>query len=291
MRSNTPCGRMSILKWAILFILGIITSFILYGLSSGVNMAIRPVLGQMPAMIGCCAAMLGIYYLCVRVFEKRSASEISLKKVIPDTAKGLGVGVLYFISIIIVMSLLGVYRITSFQFDLEGQLKAFFMFMMVAVGEEFIFRAILFRTIDERFGFWWAIAISALVFGLVHISNDNATWWSSLAIALEAGIMLALAYKYTNTLWFPIGIHWAWNYTQGNILGFAVSGTDAGTTLFSSTVSGPDILSGGDFGAEASLIAVIIGLAISVFFYLEIKKRESDVVEIPAVEKEESNES
>lgn len=282
---------MSVLKWIALFILGLIVSFVLYGLSSGFSQLIRPAAWNALAMVGCSAIMLGVYYLANRIFEGRSPEEISLKKLIPDTAKGLGLGVIYFMAIILVMLILGLYKIDSTQFYLAGQVKALFLFLVVAVGEEFIFRAVIFRTIDQRFGFWWAIVVSALVFGFVHIMNDNATWWSSIAIALEAGIMLGLAYKYTNTLWFPIGIHWAWNYTQGNVLGFAVSGTDAGTTIFSSSVSGPDILTGGAFGAEASIIAVIIGLAISAFFFMEIRKRgDLNACRIPAAAEESATE-
>jgi hypothetical protein len=83
---------------------------------------------------------------------------------------------------------------------------------------------------------------------------------------VEAGLLLGAAYKYSGTLWLPIGIHWAWNFTQGNIFGFEVSGKDLGASLLKSTVSGPDWLTGGAFGAEASVIPVLLGLILSAWY-------------------------
>jgi hypothetical protein len=119
--------------------------------------------------------------------------------------------------------------------------------------------------VEESLGSWLALAISALIFGLLHLANPNATLWGGIAIAIEAGVMLAAAYMYTRRLWLPIGIHFAWNFTQGAIFGVAVSGNEA-KGLLQSTLSGPSLLSGGDFGAEASIFAVLICLAAGIYF-------------------------
>ena len=108
--------------------------------------------------------------------------------------------------------------------------------------------------------------MSTLLFGVMHIGNDNATCWSAMAIAIEAGRLLGAAYKWSGTLWVPIGIHWAWNYTQGNIFGLAVSGTYAGETLLTTAVNGPDIITGGAFGPEASIISVLLGTFFTIVF-------------------------
>ena len=150
------------------------------------------------------------------------------------------------------------------------------MFLAVAVGEEILCRGVIFRWIDERWGVWAALVVSALIFGWGHISNDNATWWSSLAISIEAGLLLGAAYKWSGSLWVPIGIHWAWNYTQGNIFGLAVSGNGAGDTIFATTVNGPDIITGGAFGPEASIIAVILGTLYTIVFLRNRYRRFSD---------------
>ena len=150
---------------------------------------------------------------------------------------------------------------------------AFFMFLMVAVGEEIIFRGVLFRWIDEKWGFAVALIVSSLLFGLMHIFQPGATMWSSIAIAVEAGLLLGAAYKYSGTIWLPIGIHWGWTFFQGNIFGFAVSGGDAGSSLIQSSVQGPVILTGGAFGAEASVIAMVLGVLLSVWFIVKVAKR------------------
>ena len=142
----------------------------------------------------------------------------------------------------------------------------FMLFLAVAVGEEMIFRGVIFRWLDERWNTWVALLISAILFGWMHISNENATWWSSLAIAIEAGLLLGAAYKWSGTLWVPIGIHWAWNYVQGNVFGLAVSGMKVGDTILETNVNGPDIITGGAFGPEASIIAVILGTLITIVF-------------------------
>ena len=95
------------------------------------------------------------------------------------------------------------------------------------------------------------------MFGLAHVLNPGATWFSSFAIAVEAGLLLGGAYMLTRSLWMPIGLHAAWNFTQGAIFGVPVSGNPTQGLLLA-RLSGPNILSGGDFGLEASIIALIM---------------------------------
>jgi membrane protease YdiL (CAAX protease family) len=107
----------------------------------------------------------------------------------------------------------------------------------------------------------------------VHITNPGGTLWASIAIAIEAGLLLGAAYKWSGTLWLPIGIHWAWNFAQGNIFGFAVSGNQAGDSIIVSQVDGPAWLTGGAFGAEASVIAVVVGALASAWFIWQVSRR------------------
>ena len=141
------------------------------------------------------------------------------------------------------------------------------------MGEEIVFRGVLFRWIDEKWGFPWALMVSGLVFGLVHWTNPGGTLWAGIAIAIEAGLLLGAAYKWSGTLWFPIGIHWAWNFSQGNLFGFKVSGQDAGVSLIQAQIEGPDWMTGGVFGAEASVIAVVVGAVVSAWFIYRIYNR------------------
>ncbi len=173
------------------------------------------------------------------------------------------------------MMVCGVYKFVSVNTrNIDLIIESLLFFLTVAVGEEILFRGIMFRWIDEKWGFTVALVVSSLLFGIMHIFQPGASWWSSIAIALEAGLLLGAAYKYSETLWLPIGIHWGWNFFQGNIFGIEVSGSDAGESLFIPEISGPDILTGGDFGAEASIIAFGLGLLLSIWFIIKVIKRK-----------------
>ncbi len=119
--------------------------------------------------------------------------------------------------------------------------------------------------VEDGLGTWVALAISAALFGLGHLANPNATVWSSIAIAIEAGLLLGMAYAWTRSLWFCMGVHAAWNFTQGPLLGIPVSGFEL-KGLLVSTTQGPTLLSGGEFGAEASILTVIVCVSVAGYF-------------------------
>jgi hypothetical protein len=105
--------------------------------------------------------------------------------------------------------------------------------------------------------------VSAALFGLLHALNPGATMTSTVAIALEAGVLLAAAYALTRNLWFPIGLHLGWNFTEGGIFGASISGGAAGKGIFSVSLAGPDLITGGKFGPEASMVAIAVCLALA----------------------------
>ena len=221
---------------------------------------------NIPIFLITAVVLLLLYNLLIRYVEANDACKIAPRKDISSIGNGLFIGFSYFIIVTVTMSLCGYYHIKSIQFDWEKQLFSFTLFFLVAVSEEIFFRGILFRMINRRWNIWAALVISALIFGGLHIFNNNATLWSSIAIAIEAGSLLGAAYAYSKNIWLPIGIHWIWNYTQGNILGFPVSGEDNVTSIITPEISGPQWLTGGSFGAEASVISAVIGLLISLWF-------------------------
>lgn len=262
---------MPVWKWVLLLIASFVLALVMY---AGAQMA-----GDVSSIDGVkwiiamavSAAMIALYAVFVQWFEKHPARDIPRSKLVGDTAKGLAVGAGFMAAVVLVMMAFGLYRITGAGTDRPlAIISAFFLFLYVGVGEEILFRGVLFRWIDEKWGFVAALTVSALLFGAMHYGQPGATWWSSLAIAIEAGLLLGAAYKYSGTLWLPIGIHWAWNFVQGNVFGFQVSGGDAGKSLLQATVNGPDCLTGGAFGAEASIITVILGLGLSVWYLWRI---------------------
>ena len=262
----------------IIFVIGGIILFIIYStiLSLGIYTASESdsYLINIPIFLITAVVLLLLYNLLIRYVEANDACKIAPRKDISSIGNGLFIGFSYFIIVTVTMSLCGYYHIKSIQFDWEKQLFSFTLFFLVAVSEEIFFRGILFRMINRRWNLWAALVISALIFGGLHIFNDNATLWSSIAIAIEAGSLLGAAYAYSKNLWLPIGIHWIWNYTQGNILGFPVSGGDNVTSVITPEISGPQWFTGGSFGAEASVIAAVIGLLISFWFIRKIRQQE-----------------
>lgn len=269
-RTDTPFW-----KWLLLFIGGCLLFTFVYGFSS-----IPSVLGDTYGMplwlqafmcVATSAFVLVMYALWWKWTEKRRAADLPMRRLAADTGLGFGIGLLFFIVVTGVIALLGGYRVGSVHWDWNCLISSLFMFLVVAIGEEVLFRGIVFRMIDDRWGTLVALVVSALIFGFVHITNDNATVWSSLAIAVEAGLLLGAAYKWSGTLWLPIGIHWSWNYFQGPVFGFAVSGNDT-TSLIQPVIQGSDWLTGGSFGAEASIPAFVLGLALAIVLLLFRKR-------------------
>ncbi len=265
--------EMPVWKWVLLFILSLFLSLLLYWIGGIASFAPSGWLQWLFNLLTA-AAMLGLYAVFVHWFEGLWPKDLPLGKACPHTAAGMGIGLGYFVVVVGIMMAAGCYRAVGFGAGAREILDAFFMFLVVGVGEEMVFRGVLFRWIDEKWGFVPALVVSALVFGLVHITNDNATWWSSLAIAIEAGLLLGTAYKWSGTLWLPIGIHWSWNFSQGNVFGFEVSGNEAGPSLIHAQVEGPEWITGGAFGAEASVVAVVVGVLASAWFIWRIVRRK-----------------
>ena len=140
------------------------------------------------------------------------------------------------------------------------------------VFEEIIARGLVFRLLEQWLGTWTALALSSLLFGFLHMLNPHATVLAAAAISIEAGLLLGALYLLTRRLWMAIGLHMAWNFTQGGVYGVAVSGLETPGLLFN-TMQGPAILTGGAFGAEASLPAVIICTSLGLWvLYLAHRK-------------------
>ena len=256
-------------KWLLLFIAGFILFLLAYGVAS-IPTALDEEVG-MPLWLQAClcmltsAGVLGLYALWWKWTEQCRVGDLPMRRLAGDTGLGFGIGIAYFILVTGFMALVGGYRVGSVSWDWNALARNLFMFLVVAVGEEVLFRGIVFRMIDDQWGTAVSLTASALIFGFVHIGNDNATVWSSLAIAIEAGLLLAAAYKWSGTLWLPIGIHWSWNYFQGPVFGFAVSGNGT-PSVITPVIQGSDWLTGGSFGAEASIPALVLGLALAIVF-------------------------
>ena len=259
--------KVALWKWLLLFVAAMVLSIIGYGLLMALaelgGIALMNVIGAI--------VLLLLYALAVRLLERHWPADLPMRRLPAHLFLGLLTGALFMTAVVALIWAVGCCSIERAVTSWQEQLAAVSLFLCVAVGEEIMFRGVLFRWIDERWNTTAALVVSALLFGLMHIFNTGATWWSSLAIAVEAGLLLAVAYKWSGTLWLPIGIHWAWNYVQGHVFGLAVSGESVEDTWLSTFVSGPDLLTGGDFGAEASVFSVVLGLALSILIIWRMK--------------------
>jgi uncharacterized protein len=204
-----------------------------------------------------------VYAGYVWLFERRRVVELSKKYAVREFAMGAAIGFGLFTATIACLWAGGFYHVKGF-----GRVPSAATLMglgfIAAFVEEIIIRGIIYRITEESLGTWLAVAISALFFGLSHIFNPESSWFAALCIAVEAGILLAAAYITTRRLWLPIGLHFAWNFTQGGIFGVPVSGGRVGGILESS-LSGPAPLSGGKFGAEASIFAVLVCTSMAIY--------------------------
>jgi len=153
--------------------------------------------------------------------------------------------------------LLGGYTVDGWGGGTSWPMILFVAGLQAAFFEEVLIRGVLFRFLEEFGGSWFALALSSAAFGLAHIFNDNATWFGAAAVGLEAGVLLGAAYMVSRSLWLPIGIHFGWNVTQGYIWDVPVSGNAVDGMLDSQPV-GDVLLSGGAFGVEASVVAIVV---------------------------------
>lgn len=217
------------------------------------------------------AVILVAYRTYVKVIEERAATELSGARATRELAAGLLLGALLLSLTIGVLAALGVYRVTGFH-GWMSMLATVPAFIMGAVLEEVVTRGVVFRILEQWLGSWIALAISAALFGLLHLLNPGVTLLNAGAIMLEAGLLLAAAYMLTRRLWLCIGIHFAWNFTQGGIFSAAVSG-GATNGLLEAKLVGPVWLTGGAFGAEASVVAVVVCLAAGLLLLLAARRK------------------
>ncbi|MFS9194064.1 type II CAAX endopeptidase family protein [Streptococcus sp. OMI633] len=152
-----------------------------------------------------------------------------------------------------------------------------FPFWLLQGGtEEVATRGWLLTRIAARTNLPLAIAISSSLFGFLHLGNSGVTFLSVLNIILD-GVLAGLLLIYTNSIWLVVAQHGTWNYVQGNLLGFQVSGTGADASIFTFTMgSGPDWLTGGEFGAEGSIITTLV-LLVSVVIVYRLGERKERV--------------
>ena len=228
--------------------------------------------------------ILFLFIFWVKVIEKNALSSLGFVK--RNWLKYLAWGILMslvqmgVIALVYQLSGIGSFELNELSLEPILFILGLFPFWLLQGGtEEVATRGWLLTRIAARANLPLAIAISSSLFGFLHLGNSGVTFLSVLNIVLD-GVLAGLLLVYTDSIWLVVAQHGTWNYVQGNLLGFQVSGTGADASIFSFTMgSGPDWLTGGEFGAEGSLITTIVLLASLVIVYRLGERRERVVTE------------
>jgi uncharacterized protein len=229
---------------------------------------------ELVGLLVACAAALGCYAVAVRLGEGRGARELALRPAPSGLVAGAVLGLLLMAVLMGVMVVTGLYDIT-----LVGAAPAWpglGMAVQAAVTEELWMRALLLRLLWRVVGPVPAFAVAALVFGALHLANPGANALAGATVAV-GGLMFCALYALTGRLWVPIGLHFAWNFAQGYLFGAVVSGNSLGGSIAVSTArpGAPVWLTGGTFGPEASVVALLLVSAVTLgALALARKKRQ-----------------
>ena len=245
---------------------GSLNFFVTLLLVAGVQTILRPHAKANLAIPILAAFALAAYLAGSRWIERRPPPELADVGGVGEFVAGVALGFALFSSVMGVLWVLGVYHPAG-RGTFSGIGQGAILMLAAAIFEETIVRGFLFRLVQLIGGTWIAVLVSSALFGAAHASNPGATVTSSVAIALEAGVLLAAAYVLTDRLWLPIGLHAGWNFTEGSVFGMSVSGLSAPSGLIAGSLKGPVILTGGAFGPEASVVAVILCLCVAVLLF------------------------
>ena len=209
-------------------------------------------------------AILAATWLARRLLDRRSFLSLGLR---PDrhTASDLTLG---FLLPALMMGLIFLFELAVGWLKIEGWawralgsadamrgvLDGLLLFILVGIAEEVLSRGYHLQNLAEGLNLHWALLISSGVFALLHLANPGSSWHSTLGL-LAAGYFLAYGWIVTRQLWLPIGLHIGWNFFEGTVFGFPVSGLNT-FRLIETSVSGPELVTGGAFGPEAGLIVL-----------------------------------
>lgn len=165
----------------------------------------------------------------------------------------------------------------DYQFSPADFFLSFFMMLLVGFYEELVFRGYILGNLLQSMKPATALMVSAVIFAVLHGANPNTNWLALVNVFL-AGLLLGINYIFTRNLWFGIALHFAWNFIQGPVLGYEVSGMEFPSVLVQN-LGDNNLFTGGRFGFEGSLLNSILTFcattALAFAFYRTEKKNET----------------
>jgi membrane protease YdiL (CAAX protease family) len=215
------------------------------------------------------------YYFYTRLVEKRPAREFFTSGAVPETGFGVAIGA------ILVSATVGImFMARSYTVDSLGSWETFVhllrQFGVDAFMEELVFRIIVFRLLEEWLGSLWGFVIASSICSLAHMGNPHSTVWTTVSIS-ALSVLLTASFLLTRRIWLAWGVHFGWNYFQTAVFGMANSGRSDHVTFITPRITGPEWLTGGAFGIEASWLAFAI-VTVTAVIIIRIAVQRGQVV-------------
>lgn len=215
----------------------------------------RPLL-NIAVQIGLALAAIALYFAYGKFVERREVTELSTPGIGREWGIGALIGVGLYSACAIALMLLGYYKVEGLN-PIAFFLPAVALAIKSGAFEELIFRGVLHQSVEALFGSWVAIVAASFVFGFLHLLNPAATMTGAIYISIEAGLLLSAAYMVTRRLWLCMGFHMGWNFVQEGIYSGVVSGGPGEPGLLKAVIEGPTLVTGGSFGMEQSIFALV----------------------------------
>jgi membrane protease YdiL (CAAX protease family) len=218
-------------------------------------------------------ASLAMVFLFRKLIDKASIRSLGLdwKGFARERSIGCLTGVFLCLVIALVLWVMQLLQWYVEDIPVQGLFTSLIIMIAVALAEELVFRGYVLNNLMQSMKPQAALLLSAILFAILHSLNPNFNLTAFLNILL-AGLLLGINYIFTRNLWFSIMLHLSWNFIQGPVLGFKVSGLEL-PTLLQQNLRGSILLTGGEFGLEASWLTLIVFAIAIPFFYLLFHKK------------------
>lgn len=215
------------------------------------------------------------YILFFKKYDKRAVTEFAAKGLAKNLFIGTMIGFILQSLTILVIYLNGSYSVLHIN-PISFILIPFAIMFTVAIIEEVLVRGIIFRILEEKLGTYISLTISSVLFSVFHLLNPNGTLISAICIT-AAGFLMGAAFIYSHNLWMPIALHFAWNFTQSGIYGAITSGNEKTNSLVEAKIQGPEFITGGAFGPEGSIQAIVFCILGTVFL-LALSHKNNQII-------------
>lgn len=222
--------------------------------------------------------MLTVVFFFRKNLDNRSISSMgfSIKGKSKDLLWGFIIPTSILISGTLILLISNSIKIVSVQYNGSDFYYGFLLFIIVALNEEILCRGYILNNLMGSMNPYWGLIISSTIFALMHSFNDNLNWLGILDLFV-AGILLGSTYIYTRNLWFPISFHLFWNFIQGSVFDYNVSGLNI-SSLFKFDMLVKNSFNGGDFGFEGSWLCTVLNVLTVLVILYYFKKQSVPVI-------------